>query len=178
MNLVEDALFFAQQAHKGQVRKYTGDQYITHPIAVSELVKNATYYNQTMLAAALLHDTVEDTGVGIADIDQFFGACVASLVSGLTNAPKVDNTSRWFKKYTDRQRLEQCSGQVHTIKLADVIHNSQSIIEHDPEFAKVYIPEMGLMLLVLTSGCKKLHGQATKIVTDYRIELSRNPFNA
>ncbi len=76
---------FAREAHGklDQRRKYTQEPYIIHPIAVVEWVRQVPY-NGAMLAAAWLHDTVEDAGVSLAQIQQRFGVDVAELVAMLT----------------------------------------------------------------------------------------------
>lgn len=84
MGILEKALIFATDAHKGQFRKYTGDPYITHPIAVSKIVATITN-DEDMIAAALLHDTVEDTEVTLQQIEENFGSRVALFVENLTD---------------------------------------------------------------------------------------------
>src|SRR5580765_8807774 len=80
------ARVFATAAHAavGQVRKYTGEPYINHPAAVAEIVR-AVPHSEAMLAAAWLHDVVEDTKVTYADIKAEFGEDVAVLVNWLTD---------------------------------------------------------------------------------------------
>ena len=99
--LVEKALQFATAAHEGQVRKYTGEPYIIHPVEVMEIVK--TVSNDTaMHAAALLHDVVEDTDVTIEDIIREFGDDVAQLVDDLTDVSKPEDGNRKTRKALDR----------------------------------------------------------------------------
>ena len=85
--LVEKALQFATAAHEGQVRKYTGEPYINHPVEVMRIVKTVSD-DPAMHAAALLHDVVEDTDVTIEDIVREFGDDVAQLVDDLTDVSK------------------------------------------------------------------------------------------
>ena len=94
-DLVKRAAEFATSAHEGQVRKYTGVPYIVHPIEVMEIVKTVDHDDE-MLAAALLHDVVEDCGVTIEDIVKEFGSDVASLVSALTDVSKPEDGNRRF----------------------------------------------------------------------------------
>ena len=84
MTVVNKALAYATDAHKGQVRKYTGEPYIVHPIEVMETVRRVMD-DPEVQAAALLHDVVEDTPVSIRDIEDVFGPRVAALVSDLTD---------------------------------------------------------------------------------------------
>ena len=66
---LKKAIEFATKAHEGQVRKYTGEPYIVHPLEVAEIVKTVEH-TEEMLMAAVLHDTVEDTDTTIEDIDR------------------------------------------------------------------------------------------------------------
>jgi len=165
-NRVEKALNFATEAHKGQARKYTGEPYITHPIAVAQLVEEVGG-SYMAIAAALLHDTVEDTSVTNEDIQRNFGCYVAVWVENLTDVSKLEDGSRAVRKEMDRQHTFIALPPAKTIKLADLIHNSISIIEHAPGFAKIYMAEKRLLLEVLKEGNSTLYEKATKIVDDY-----------
>jgi len=166
LNIVAKALGFATKAHEGQKRKYTGEPYINHPIAVCELVKSVCH-NDYMLAAALLHDTVEDTEITIIDIKREFGDIVSIFVDGLTDISKPEDGNRAIRKELDRQHLKSGLPPIHTIKLADLIDNSKSINKHDPRFAKIYMAEKKLLLNVLKNGEPALYFQAAKIVNDF-----------
>ena len=157
---------FAAHAAIGQDRKYTGDAYIVHPVAVSALVKLVGGTDE-MIAAALLHDVVEDTDIRLCDITASFGYAVADMVSGLTDISKPGDGNRATRKEIDRQHLSIQSPDTKTIKLADLIHNSYSIVKHDPKFAKVYMAEKKLLLEVLTEGNYHLYNKALKIVNNY-----------
>ena len=166
MAVVKKALEFATEAHKGQVRKYTGEPYIAHPIEVMGLLKQVVD-DPEMHAAALLHDVVEDTPVSIKEIKDEFGPRVAALVSDLTDVSKPEDGNRAARKELDRQHSAQASPEAQTIKLADLISNSKSIMEHDPKFAKVYMREKTALLEVLVQGHPTLHKQASDIVSSY-----------
>lgn len=168
IDIVKKALRFATDAHEGQKRKYTGEPYINHPIAVCELVKTVNH-NKYMLAAALLHDTVEDTDTSIKDIEKEFGDIIAIFVNGLTDVSRPEHGNRAARKEIDRQHLAKGLPPIQTIKLADLIDNTSSIVRYDPDFAKVYMAEKKLLLQVLVNGDPELHKQATKIVNDYYI---------
>ena len=167
MTLEEKALIFATAAHAGQTRKYTGEPYVNHCVAVASLVKGANDYSDNMIAAALLHDTLEDTQVDIGLIRHNFGEYVAYLVYMLTDTPRNDMMNRAQRKANDRERLRKSLPSVQTIKLADLIDNSKSIVERDPNFAVVYMQEKRQLLDVLTKGDAKLYAQAQAIITDY-----------
>lgn len=167
LKIIQKALEFATEAHSGQIRKYTGEPYINHPIAVCELVKKADHYNDYMLAAALLHDTVEDTDVTIDDIRNEFGGITAIFVGGLTDVSKPGDGNRATRKEIDRQHLKVGLPPIQTIKCADLIDNSKSILEHDERFAKTYMEEKRLLLDVLIYADPILRNEALKIVSDY-----------
>ena len=161
--LVRRALAFATLAHGDQKRKYTGEMYIVHPIEVMEIVKTVPHDDE-MLAAALLHDVVEDTDVTIEEIEESFGPDVASLVADLTDVSKPEDGNRKFRKALDREHSGNSSARAQTVKLADLISNSADILENDPKFAKVFLAEKELLLEVLTKGDPSLHARAASFV--------------
>ena len=165
MNNVERARVFATAAHAavGQVRKYTFEPYIVHPTEVASIVATVPHTNE-MLAAAYLHDTVEDTGVSIVDIQKEFGNEVASLVGWLTDVSKPEQGNRAVRKAIDREHTAMAPAAAQTVKLADLIANSRSILAHDPAFARVYLEEKRMLLEVLTRGDATLMAQARRIV--------------
>ena len=165
MNNVERARVFATAAHAAvkQVRKYTFEPYIVHPTEVASIVASVPHTNE-MLAAAYLHDTVEDTGVSIVDIQVEFGNEVASLVSWLTDVSKPEQGNRAVRKAIDREHTAMAPAAAQTVKLADLIANSRSILAHDPAFARVYLEEKRMLLEVLTRGDATLMAQARRIV--------------
>ena len=165
MNNVERARVFATAAHAavGQVRKYTFEPYIVHPTEVASIVATVPH-TDVMLAAAWLHDTVEDTGVSIVDIQKEFGNEVASLVGWLTDVSKPEQGNRAVRKAIDREHTAMAPAAAQTVKLADLIANSRSILAHDPAFAKVYLEEKRMLLEVLTRGDATLMAQARRIV--------------
>lgn len=164
------ALGFAAEAHTGQVRKYTGKPYINHPVEVMNIVKSVPH-TEDMLCAALLHDVVEDCGVSFEDIEDIFGYDVAVLVEDLTDVSLPSMGNRALRKTIDALHTAKASPQAKTIKLADLISNSKSIVEHDKEFAKVYIKEKELLLEVLTEGDLTLYAQAKEFVEKAKLEL-------
>lgn len=142
---------FATNAHMGQTRKYTGEPYITHPTAVAELLRiNYKDTTEDMYMAALLHDTVEDTEATHEEIARFFGDKVSELVKGLTDVSKPEDGNRATRKAIDRDHIAQGSKEVQTIKVFDLIHNTESIREHDPKFWEVYKLEKQDLLNVMT----------------------------
>lgn len=171
-DLVKRALKFATDAHSSisQVRKYTGEPYIVHPIEVMSIVKTVPHTPE-MLAAALLHDTVEDTSITIEQIQEEFGPIVAALVSELTDVSTPDQGNRATRKSIDLAHTASASSQAQTIKLADLLSNTESIVTHDKHFAKVYLREKSALLDVLTKGDKTLHAKAVQALTDGILSL-------
>ncbi len=160
------ALAFATAKHEGQTRKYTGEPYVTHCIAVANIVRTVPH-TEEMIAAALLHDTVEDTDTSLEEIERFFGRAVAGYVAVLTDEPSgKGRPNREQRKAIDRERLSGGPPSVQTIKVADLIHNSRSIFEHDPSFARVYLREKEEMLDVLTRADPVLLAQARRQIED------------
>jgi len=155
MTLIDKALKFSTAAHAAvnQKRKYTGEDYIVHPIAVSNLVKENGGTDE-MIAAALLHDTVEDTNVTREQIAEEFGWKVFKLVVELTDVTKPEDGNRATRKAIEAKRLGMASKEAQTIKLADLIDNTKTILKYDPKFAKVYIQEK----IALLEAMDKVHG--------------------
>lgn len=166
--LAFEAMVFAREAHKGQVRKYSGNPYADHLAEVAGIVSTATFaissdpaMHQVMLATAWLHDYVEDCrgkndpdGVGAYfSLLGEFGATVAGSVQLLSD---LETGNRADRKAASRARLAAAPGWVQTIKCADLISNTSSIVLHDPKFAVTYLAEKRLLLDVLTKADPRL----------------------
>lgn len=172
--VVTKAARVASAAHKhmGQVRKYTGEPYIVHPAEVVALVARVPH-DPAMLAAAWLHDVVEDTPVTANNIRRAFGADIGQLVQELTDVSRPEDGNRRVRKQKDLEHTRRASPRAKTIKLADLINNARSIVVHDMGFAKVFIAEMRALLEVLTEGDQQLYAAAWGI-TDYYQEVQRD----
>lgn len=160
--LIVKAVRFAFSAH----RQYTGEPYITHPLAVAEMVARITE-DVDMICAAILHDTVEDTEATLHDIESNFNPRIRDLVSDLTDVSKPEDGNRAERKALDRRHSALASNDAKTIKLADLIHNSECILAHDKNFARIYMKEKARLLDVLVGGDEELMAKATEIVNDY-----------
>src|SRR5690554_3788296 len=118
----------AEAAHEGQVRK-TGDPYITHPIAVAEML--ADYgLDEPTLAAALLHDTIEDTNLTLAQVTSEFGEEVARLIDGVTKLDRVRFSNREQAQAATIRKMVVAMAQdvrVLIIKLFDRLHNLRTV---------------------------------------------------
>jgi hypothetical protein len=165
MDIIAKAEKFAQEAHKDHKRKYTGDPYYVHLDEVRNIVKQAggTIEQQ---AAALLHDTVEDTNTTPMDITREFGPKIAKLVVELTDVSKPEDGNRKTRKAIDRDKLAGVSAEAQTVKYADLISNGKDIAQNDPKFAKVYHAEKADLLRVMTKGNQNLRKQAIALLPD------------
>jgi GTP pyrophosphokinase len=130
--LLQRAYDVAEAAHAGQKRK-SGDPYITHPLAVATILAGLGM-DTTTLVAALLHDTVEDTGVTLDSITKDFGAEVAHLVDGVTKIDKV-KLGDAAQAETIRKMIVAMSRdpRVLVIKLSDRLHNMRTLRFLPPE---------------------------------------------
>ena len=159
---IEKARVFATAAHAavGQLRKYTNDPYIVHPLSVATRVALVNRPDAAV-CAALLHDVLEDTKVTEATLRTEFGNEVTSLVVWLTAVEVPGN--RQTRKVSECRRLYLAPAEAQTIKLADLIDNAKSIIEHDPKFAKVFLSELRDLLSFLCKGDPELWAEAYEI---------------
>lgn len=162
MSMIKKAKIFSIKHHEGQYRKYTNDPYIIHPIAVSEIVKSVKH-NEAMICAALLHDTVEDTNATLDQINDLFGSSISNLVEMLTDISKPEDGNRFIRKRIDLAHTALSSPEAKTIKLADLIDNTHSIVKYDKNFAKVYLREKLELLEVLKDGNSFLWEKARQI---------------
>ena len=127
-DLVDRVLEFAACAHHGQFRK-SGEPYITHPCAVAKILIDYGMDYET-IAAALLHDVVEDTEMSREDITQRFGAVVAHLVDGVTKLDKINMVSRQERQAESLRKMLMAmvkDVRVIIIKLADRLHNMRTL---------------------------------------------------
>lgn len=118
--IIKKAYEYAREKHEGQRRAYSNLPYFSHPKYVSEIIEQLTK-NKILIAAALLHDVVEDTETTIDDIRKEFGNKIADLVDELTNKPE-ERGNRKKKEYM-YWKIRNLSSDAFTIKLADRFHN-------------------------------------------------------
>ena len=130
--LVEDARFFAAQAHDGQVRENKARQpYMVHPEEVAQLVIESGGSDEE-IAAAFLHDSVEDTPTTFADIIERFGATVGAIVEGLTDPPEFNGLPVLMRKTRQAERIRHKSNSVKRVKIADQTSNVRAIAVDPP----------------------------------------------
>jgi (p)ppGpp synthase/HD superfamily hydrolase len=167
---VRAAYELAHSHHLGIVRKYTNEPYIKHPVRVAEtLLKYNCGSDQDVLAAALLHDCMEDENshgikMEAKQIARYCNGRVAGFVEALT-CPAAGNRARRKEAYNNI--LAQAPWQVRAIKCADIIDNMSGLVEFDPKFAETYLDEKDAQLKVLRSsfdGAKPLWDAAKNAV--------------
>ncbi|MFQ3349756.1 MAG: guanosine-3',5'-bis(diphosphate) 3'-pyrophosphohydrolase [Candidatus Arcticimaribacter sp.] len=138
--LIRLAFDTAVDAHKNQRRK-SGEAYIFHPIAVSKIVASEIGLDAASIAAALLHDTVEDTDYTLDDIERLFGSTVAKIVHGLTKISRLKkDTDISLQAENFRKMLLTLNDDIRVIiiKIADRLHNMQTM-DAMPEHKQVKI---------------------------------------
>ena len=124
MNIVEKAINFAAKAHEGQTRKSSDVPYITHPFSVGMLLQK-THCTDEVIAAGILHDTLEDTATTYEQLTEQFGTHIANLVR---TASEPDKSLPWEeRKQHTIEMLKHASLEDIQIITADKIHNLRSI---------------------------------------------------
>jgi len=136
-NLLNRAYVYAMKAH-GEQKRASGDPYFSHPLEVAAILTDHKLDDAT-IAAALLHDTIEDTEATRAEIDQLFGPDIGTLVEGLTKLKKLDLVTREAKQAENLRKLLLAIAadvRVLLVKLADRLHNMRTLTYMKPEARK------------------------------------------
>ncbi len=165
MTIIDQARQFAIDAHGDQKRKYTGFPYWHHCRNVAILVATATE-DPTMIAAAWLHDVLEDTDTTAKELFQEFGSRITDLVVDLTDIVLKGAGNRATRKAKECKRMAGIHPDAKTIKLADLIDNASDIVEGDPKFARLYLAEKAELLKVLGAGDIRLWEQADAVLLE------------
>jgi len=174
MNLIARATLFADQAHDGQLRKFSGLPYISHPMEVMQIVRGVCN-DDDVLAAAVLHDVIEDCGVTYTDLMLEFNENIAHLVYQVTNAADDEDGDRIVRAYINRNVMANASADAQTLKLADIISNLSGIdlaLECDPAWAKMYLEEKVDMINILTRGDATLKKRAASLAAEGILKCS------
>lgn len=172
---------FADAAHGDQKRKYADERYIQHPIRV---MKTCQHYGYPLpvLAAAILHDVLEDTDVTQQQIKEFLFSIMnetdtnhtISLVTELTDVytkDKYPRLNRQQRKAKEADRLEKISADAQTIKYGDIIDNASGIVEHGADFAPVFLKEGAELLKRMQKGNKELRQKAMEVIANEMAQL-------
>ena len=165
---------FTDRSHGQQVRKYSGERYIVHPVRVMETVRE---FNDdvAVLCAALLHDVLEDTPVTAHELESALVEVLDTEDAQRTLRFVIELTDILIKKYFPRmkrtlrkqkevERLSSVSPEAQTIKYADIIDNVTDIVKQDADFAPVFVREAKAMLTAMTDGTPELRKRALALV--------------
>ncbi len=134
MDMVDRAIAMACEAHAGQ-KRYSGDDYVCHPLRVAAILAGLGMDNEAIVAA-LLHDVVEDTVIELTDIEKQFGGSVALLVDGVTKITKMPFSTKEEQQAENVRKMLLAMSQdirVIIIKLADRLHNMRTNSGWDPQ---------------------------------------------
>ncbi|TMQ10632.1 MAG: bifunctional (p)ppGpp synthetase/guanosine-3',5'-bis(diphosphate) 3'-pyrophosphohydrolase [Deltaproteobacteria bacterium] len=155
--LLNRAYVYAMKAHGSQTRA-SGDPYFSHPLEVAAILTDLKLDDST-IAAALLHDTIEDTPATRAEIDQLFGRDIGVLVEGLTKLKKLDLVTREAKQAENLRKLLLAIAddvRVLLVKLADRLHNMRTL-DYVPPEARRRIAEETLDIYAPLAGRMGMH---------------------
>jgi guanosine-3',5'-bis(diphosphate) 3'-pyrophosphohydrolase len=155
--LLNRAYVYAMKAH-GEQKRASGDPYFSHPLEVAAILTDLKLDDAT-IAAALLHDTIEDTPTTRAEIDQIFGPDIGHLVEGLTKLKKLDLVSREAKQAENLRKLLLAIAddvRVLLVKLADRLHNMRTL-EHIPAEGRTRIAQETLDIYAPLAGRMGMH---------------------
>jgi len=167
---------FAREAHGDQRRKFAPEPYIVHPIRVMELCRQHTN-DIAVLAAALLHDVLEDTSVTADQMEDFLVTVLnekqakqtGQLVIELTDVYIKKNFPEWNRRKRrakETERLSKASGHAQTVKYADIIDNSRDIVNAESDFARKYLEECLAIVKAMKQGNKDLYEKALATVEE------------
>lgn len=166
MDLLEKAQRWAMRGHLGVNRKFSDLPYIVHPEAVAEIISQVTDDND-VIAAAWLHDVVEDTPKTVDDIRENFNDKIANLVDEVSKISKKTDGNREHRVSKDREHYSKASKWGKAIKIADAIHNLPLMIRDNPVFAPTYVEEKKLLLEVIKDGHLLLASILERIILDF-----------
>jgi (p)ppGpp synthase/HD superfamily hydrolase len=180
--LLERALRFAADQHRSQNRKASSTPYITHPMQVAWILERAGFNDESLLAAALLHDVVEDCNVGLMELRKEFSPAIARLVDAMSEQ-KLDSAG-CRRPWEDRKRehLAQLPGatvEVKALMLADKLHNLETIAldlqSGDEVWSRFNAPKERLLWYYTTAvdACAGDDPRLVKLVTACREVLQR-----
>ncbi len=155
--LLNRAYVYAMKAH-GEQRRASGDPYFSHPIEVAAILTDLKLDDAT-IAAALLHDTIEDTATTRAEIDSLFGPDIGTLVDGLTKLKKLDLVTKEAKQAENLRKLLLAIAsdvRVLLVKLADRLHNMRTL-DYMPVEARRRAAEETLEIYAPLAGRMGMH---------------------
>lgn len=164
MALLDEAILFAIEAHKGQKRKFDDTPYIRHPMTVMAMMSEITS-DPAALAACVLHDTVEDCeDITLEVIHERFGEIVASYVFYATEKSTKLDGSRFNRKQIDKLHYIKGGPVSQNIKILDIFDNVPSMFLYKPAFAITYSAEKMGLVNALTKADITLRNRATNLI--------------
>lgn len=182
---------FAERAHGEQKRKYSSDPYIVHPVRVMKMCREYTN-DIAILAAALLHDVLEDTDVASEEMEEFLlgimdkdkAVRTVKLVNELTDIYVKSAYPKWNRrkrKANEAERQSRISSDAQTIKYADIIDNAKGMASQKSDFSPVFLYECRDLLKKIDKGDKRLYKIAVDTVNNeidllYRSNRNLNSF--
>jgi (p)ppGpp synthase/HD superfamily hydrolase len=170
VSLILDAAQFAEEAHRGQVRKYKRVPYVYHPARVAGRVALHSKATEDMVAAAFLHDVVEDTPFNLSDISIATNDAVAAMVSQLTNPSKNLKLPREDRKALDRAHLTKACWGAKIIKMIDRLDNLGDMDGCEAQFANLYAQESLLLAETVGDADPALKAELVEVATKMRDE--------
>lgn len=161
-NVIEYAII----VHMGQTRRESGYPYVVHPIAVMANLASVGVTDASLLRAAVLHDVIEDCGLGLAALEYRWGAQTASLVQEVTNRPDL---KREEKKAYMAEKIQRLSPPALLLKLADRLDNVKNLRKGD-EWSARYADETRAMLapvrqrIASSPECSQAHRELLRLI--------------
>lgn len=175
----DGVLTYAFYAHEGQVRDFTGEPYVSHPIAVAKILI-AHGADELEVFGALLHDAVEDSKgkVTLESIMERFGPLdkskaeeLVEIVRFVTKISKKEDGNRARRIAADAAHYASGGEKSQNIKIADFLHNLPEMAKNNREFAKKYVLEKEALLKVLTKARPSLRQEAEVLIASLKKEL-------
>lgn len=175
---------YTDNAHGNQLRKYSSERYIVHPIEVMKICSHYTD-NTVILCAALLHDVLEDTETSKEEVYSFLSTILnekeakqtIGIVVELTDVYTKDaypQFNRKIRKEKEHQRLSQISSEAQTIKYADLISNSVNIVQHDSDFGPKFLTEAHDLMQKINKGNEALYILTLETIKNCLLKLSKD----
>ena len=175
-NVLRQVTAFADKCHDKQIRRYTGDRYIVHPLRVMEICRGYTNDIST-LTAALLHDVLEDTPTTKDEVFNFLMSVLTpedaerslQQVVELTDVYVKENYPGWNRRKRKNKevgRMAAISPEAQTVKYADIFDNAPEITEQEPDFAERYLQECLALLKGMDKGNPELRKRSIEMVND------------
>ncbi|MCX7304643.1 MAG: bifunctional (p)ppGpp synthetase/guanosine-3',5'-bis(diphosphate) 3'-pyrophosphohydrolase [Hyphomicrobiales bacterium] len=161
--LLNRAYVYAMQKH-GHQKRASGDPYFSHPLEVAAILTDM-HLDESTIAVALLHDTIEDTTATRAEIDELFGPDIGRLVEGLTKLKKLDLVSKKAEQAENLRKLLLAIAEdvrVLLVKLADRLHNMRTL-DHVPENKRLRIAEETMEIYAPLAGRMGMQGMREEL---------------